>query len=155
MKLRIGECATQGAWISYNMTFNSLLIVAVIAVAVPAVFVLANARRRPGNRNQSAELEKLRGSGHYWGVKIQPGSCSAIRPFAGRRFGFDEAPALPLPGCTARRCSCTYVGVTERRRDERRGQVERRSVVRIDDEHADRRSLHGRRRYKERIDPAD
>jgi hypothetical protein len=138
------------------VTENSILVVAFIAFAILAVLVLKNVRGGSGNRDKSAELEKLRNSGHYWGVRIQAGRCAAIHSFAGRRFSFDEAPELPLRGCKAKRCSCTYIGVTERRRDERRIQMDRRSIARIDDEHAERRSLRGRRRqHKERIDPAD
>jgi hypothetical protein len=138
------------------VTDNSLFIVALIAFAILAVFLFTNVKKRGSeDRDRRAELQRLRSSGHYWGVKIQPGQCNAIRPFAGRRFSFDEAPALPLPGCTAKRCSCSYVGVTERRREERRTQMDRRSLARIDDEHAERRSWRGRRRHKERGDPAD
>jgi hypothetical protein len=133
------------------MTINSFLIGAIIAVAIAAVF----ARRATRNRHQEGELAKLQRGGQFWGVMIQPGQCAAIRPFAGRGFRFDEAPALPLPGCTAKRCSCRYIGVTERRRDERRMQTDRRRVLRIEDQHADRRSLQGRRRNQEPIGPAD
>lgn len=138
------------------MTDNSLFIVALIAFAILAVFLFTNAMKRGSeDRDRRAALQRLRSSGHYWGVKIQPGQCNAIRPFAGRRFSFDEAPALPLPDCTAKRCSCSYVGVTERRREERRTQMDRRSIARIEDAHAERRSWRGRRRHKERVDPAD
>jgi hypothetical protein len=138
------------------MTVSGLLLVVMIAVAVAAAFALFGTRRGAGSGDSRVQLEKLRSSGHYWGVKIQPGQCNAIRSFAGRRFSFDEAPELPLPHCTAKRCSCSYVGVTERRREERRTQMDRRSFARIDDAHADRRSLRARRlQRKERVDPAD
>jgi hypothetical protein len=138
------------------MTFNGFLLVVMIAGAVAAAIALSGARRGAGSGDRRGQLEKLRTSGHYWGVKIQPGQCNAIRSFAGRRFSFDEAPELPLQGCTAKRCACSYVGVTERRREDRRTQMDRRSIARIDDAHADRRSLKGRRRHrKERVDPAD
>jgi hypothetical protein len=136
------------------MIINSFLIGAIIAIVIATVFALTGTCRGKGNRDKHGELEKLRSNGHYWGVKIQPGQCSVIRPFAGRRFSFDEAPVLPLPGCTAKRCLCRYIGVTERRGDERRTQMDRRRVFRIEDEHADRRSLQGRRRNKKRIDPS-
>jgi len=113
-------------------------------------------RRGMKSGDKSAELKKLQRSGAYWGVRIQPGKCTAIRPFAGRRFTFDEAPELPLRGCKAWRCSCTYIGVTEHRREERRIQNDRRSVIRIDEEHVERRSFRGRRRQrKDRSAPAD
>ncbi len=138
------------------MNDNIILIVSLIAIAILAAIVLTGIRRGTGSHDKSGELNKLRRSGSFWGVRIQPGKCTAIRPFAGRRFTFEEAPNLPLPGCKAWRCSCTYIGVPERRRDERRIHNDRRDVVRIDDEHIERRSFRGRRRgHKARKDPAD
>ena len=138
------------------MNDNIFMIVTLIAIAILAAIVLTRIRRGAGSQDKSGELNKLRRSGSFWGVRIQPGKCTAIRPFTGRRFTFEEAPKLPLPGCKAWRCSCTYIGVPERRRDERRIQNDRRDVVRIDDEHTERRSFRGRRRgHKARNDPAD
>jgi hypothetical protein len=135
---------------------NLITVVIFIAVAILAAIVVTRIRRSTGSPDKSSELNKLRRSGSFWGVMIQPGKCTAIRPFAGRRFTFEEAPNLPLPDCKAWRCSCTYIGVPEHRRDERRIHNDRRDVVRIDVEHIDRRSYRGRRRgHKARKDPAD
>jgi hypothetical protein len=135
---------------------NITMVVTLIAIAILAAIVLTLIRRGTGSRDKSGVLTKLRRSGSFWGVRIQPGKCNAIRPFAGRRFTFEEAPNLPLPGCKAWRCSCTYIGVPERRRDERRIHNDRRDVVRIDEEHIERRSFRGRRRgNKAWNDPAD
>jgi len=135
---------------------NIIMIVTFIAIAIPAAIVLTRIRRGTGSPDKSGELKKLRRSGSFWGVRIQPGKCAAIRPFGGRRFTFEEAPDLPLPGCKAWRCSCTYIGVPERRRDERRIHNDRRDVVRIDEEHIERRSFRGRRRGNQAWkDPAD
>jgi hypothetical protein len=133
-----------------------IMIVTLIAIAILAAIVLAGIMRGTGSRDKSGELNKLRRSGSFWGVRIQAGKCAAMRPFAGRRFTFEEAPNLPLPGCKAWRCSCTYIGVPERRRDERRIHNDRRDVVRLDDDHVERRSFSGRRRgHKAWKDPAD
>jgi hypothetical protein len=135
---------------------NIIMIVTLIAIAILAAIVLTRIRGGKGSRDKSGELNKLRCSGSFWGVSIQPGKCTAIRPFTGRRFTFEEAPDLPLPGCKARRCSCTYIGVPERRRDERRIHNDRRDVVRLDEEHVERRSFRGRRRgHKALKDSAD
>ena len=138
------------------MNNNLITIVPFTAIAILAAIVVTRIKRGTGSHDKSGELNKLRRSGSFWGVRIQPGKCAAIRPFAGRRFTFEEAPNLPLPGCKAWRCSCTYIGVPERRRDERRIHNDRRDVVRIDGEHIERRSFRGRRRgHKARKDPAD
>jgi hypothetical protein len=138
------------------VTDNNILVVGIIAIAILAAIVLTGVRRGAGSGDKCGELQKLRRSGCFWGVRIQPGKCTAIRPFAGRRFTFEEAPNLPLPGCNAWRCSCTYIGVPERRREERRIHNDRRDIVRIDEHHVERRSFLGRRRgHKARKDPAD
>jgi hypothetical protein len=134
---------------------NIAMIVALFAIAILAAIVLTRISRGIGSRDKGGELNKLRHSGSFWGVRILPGKCTAIRPFTGRSLTFEEAPKLPLPGCKAWRCSCTYVGIPERRRDERRIQLDRRNIARID-EHVERRSFRGRRRvHKDRKDPAD
>jgi hypothetical protein len=138
------------------VTDNSLLAASVIAFALLVVIVLGGARRWTGHRDKSGDLEKLRRSGHYWGVKIKPGRCDAIRHFTGRRFTFHEAPALPLAGCRAWRCTCTYIGVPEHRREDRRVRHDRRVTVRFDGDLAERRSIRERRnRDKAWNDPAD
>lgn len=138
------------------MTDNSILVVSITAVAILVAIVFTGVGRGSGARDKSGELHKLRSCGHYWGVRIQPGNCAAIRHFADRRFTFEEAPLLPLPGCKAWRCSCNYIGMPERRREDRRIHKDRRDVVRRDDEHAERRSFQERRRqHKDWKDPAD
>jgi hypothetical protein len=138
------------------VTDNGLLFVSIIVFALLAMIVLTGTRRWTGTRDSSGELQKLRRSGRYWGVRIQPGKCAAIRHFAGRHFTFEEAPNLPLPSCKAWRCSCTYIGVPERRREERRARKDRRDAVRFDEDHAERRSIRERRRHnKDWHDPAD
>jgi hypothetical protein len=139
-----------------HVTDNSLLVVSLLAIAILAVIVIAGIRHGSGTRDKGAALQKLRHSGHYWGVRIQPGKCTAIRHFAGRRFSFEEAPSLPLSACKAWRCSCAYIGVPDHRREERRTHKDRRDTVRFDEEHVERRSLRGRRRaYQDWKDPAD
>lgn len=136
------------------MTENSLLVASVIVVLL--LIVLGSAKRWTGIQDKSGDLEKLRRSGHFWGVKIRPGRCDAISHFAGRRFTFHEAPALPLPGCKAWRCTCTYTGVPERRRENRRVLHDRRTAARFDGDLAERRSIRERRRMdKAWKDPAD
>jgi hypothetical protein len=83
------------------VTDNSILVVGIAAMAILVAIVLTGILRGTGSGNKSDELKKLRRNGAFWGVRIQPGKCTAIRPFAGRRFTFEEAPNLPLSGCKA------------------------------------------------------
>ena len=141
---------------SNDVTDFSHLVISTVVIAILAVLVFAGIRRVSGSRDKHTELQKLISSGHYWGVRIQPGKCAAVRPFAGRRFSFEEAPVLPLSGCTAWRCSCAYVGVPDHRREERRTHKDRRDTVRFDEDHVERRSMRGRRRqYQDWKNPAD
>ena len=46
--------------------------------------------------------------------------CKAVRELGGGRYLSDEAPDLPVPGCTAERCTCSYIHYDDRREDDRR-----------------------------------
>ena len=46
--------------------------------------------------------------------------CDAVRELIGRRFLPNEIPELPLPGCNAASCRCSYRLHSDRRRLPRR-----------------------------------
>lgn len=73
-------------------------------------------------------------------------ACSAVRAMAGHRFLAGQSPQIPVPGCSAPRCSCKFVHYEDRRAGDRRGtrgqQV--RSLKSLD--WAERRSPRGRRK---------
>jgi hypothetical protein len=98
-----------------------------------------------GANMKALELVKLRQNRLFWGVEIKQAGCAAARTLAGEQFEFDEAPALPLEGCTAAMCSCAYIGLKEKRQQQRR-QHDRRSGLRFDPDKPDRRSRKERRR---------
>jgi hypothetical protein len=150
------RCATEQLREQDRVTENYLLASSAVAAALLIVIALGVTRRWTGPQDKSAALEKLRRSGRYWGVKIRPGRCDAVRPLADRRFTFQEAPTLPLAGCGARRCTCGYIGVPEHRREHRRMRHDRRAAVRFDEDRGGRRSIHGRRHHdKAWNNPAD
>jgi hypothetical protein len=99
---------------------------------------------RSGNM-KALELEKLRQNKLFWGVEIKQAGCAMARALAGEEFEFDEAPALPLEGCTATMCTCAYIGLKEKRKQQRR-QHDRRGGLRFDPNKPDRRSKKERRR---------
>ena len=101
--------------------------------------------RRNSNR-QGKGLNKLMAGNAYWGVTIRGNKCDALRPYLGKKFAFDRAPALPLAGCGSRRCQCRYQGLVEHRHAQRRSGVDQRRTVRLDADHPDRRSGRERRR---------
>jgi hypothetical protein len=98
-----------------------------------------------GGNMKALELEKLRQNKLFWGVEIKQAGCAMGRALAGEEFDFEDAPSLPLEGCTATMCSCAYIGLKERRKYQRR-QHERRSSLRFDPDKPDRRSNKERRR---------
>jgi hypothetical protein len=58
----------------------------------------------------------------YASVEIRPrsGACAAAHALAGQLFLAQQAPALPLDGCTKTRCDCTFAKRSDRRTDDRR-----------------------------------
>jgi len=59
----------------------------------------------------------------FRGVEVivdKTGSCEAARSVAGQRFLTAQAPMLPLGGCDAPECRCTYLHFDDRRTDYRR-----------------------------------
>jgi len=49
------------------------------------------------------------------------GCCDAVQAVAGKRFLSDEVPKLPLSGCDASDCRCSYELFDDRRTEFRRG----------------------------------
>lgn len=93
--------------------------------ARPAPGRLARAGATPSARTGSADvppdvqLARLRRDDAIWGVMVQfPAGqgCVAAREARDRKFSIDRAPALPLRGCDAHQCRCSYLGLKERRR---------------------------------------
>lgn len=119
-----------------------LLIAAVIVVVVS----LAWSAKAPRQGNKKAKnLARLRSSGQYWGVSIRNGNCAASKRMCGRGFRLSDAPTLPMPGCRSLRCACSYTGLRERRKKERRRNPDRRSELRLGSAQPERRQQRDRR----------
>ena len=112
---------------------NGLAIfVAVIAVAL-CVLLLAS-RRRPHSVGLHPKHVSRHGhTGQHGTAKVKfpgvsvnaaPRACLAAQLIDGARFHPDDAPILPLPGCTEKHCKCTYVHHSDRRS----GTLDRRSL---------------------------
>ena len=59
----------------------------------------------------------------YRGVQIvgsTDGCCQAAADIAGQRYLADQVPRLPLDGCDAANCGCTFELFDDRRSDSRR-----------------------------------
>ena len=65
----------------------------------------------------------MRTKGEYSGVQVKSNPdtcCQAARDIAGQRFLTRNAPMLPLDGCDAPECQCTYKRFDDRRTEYRR-----------------------------------
>lgn len=59
----------------------------------------------------------------FHGIAVEPceGACEGARELAGKRFLSEEAPRLPLQGCSrGSHCQCVYRHFTDRRTEKRR-----------------------------------
>jgi hypothetical protein len=58
----------------------------------------------------------------YHCVEVRKGShaCKAVQDLGNSRFLSDEAPSLPVLGCTAKQCTCRFIHHDDRRDDDRR-----------------------------------
>lgn len=133
-------------------TIYVLIAPTVLLLALLAMLVVVSRRHRrilpklPTDRRRrtaNAKLHTLQESGRYWGVRIDS-HCRATSPLVGREYAFDSAPHLPYQGCNAAVCSCSYVGLADRRSiiDRRTGE-DRRSSTRLESD--DRRAQRPRR----------
>jgi len=101
---------------------------------------------KPIRLTPPAQLYKLQKSDRFWGVSVES-HCGASSRLAGRRYPFDEAPHLPVNGCSAAACICNYIGLPDRRlRDDRRRGRDRRSAMRM--ETPERRAERPRRKIE-------
>jgi hypothetical protein len=95
---------------------------------------------------QLGGLEKLKNNPLFWGVEMGQPGCEAAQAILDRQFTFEEAPRLPLDGCSTAMCTCQFKGLKNRRTLHRRKLAERRVEVRFEKKKPDRRSRKNRRR---------
>jgi hypothetical protein len=62
----------------------------------------------------------VRNSYHCVDIRSGAGACETVQHLAGTRFLSNEAPTLPVPGCTAPKCTCSFVHHDDRRQSDRR-----------------------------------
>ena len=132
-----------------------LLIVGIVAGLFWLLRVRSPKRRQAGKyspdsskgtgKHQSVGIAKLRENELFWGVSIGQAGCEAASKLIGKQFTFDNAPQLPVEGCSATSCTCIFKGLTNKRTEHRRTHDERRDTVRFDKSSSDRRSRKDRR----------
>ena len=141
----------------------TILILLVIVVIIAGLLWMARGKQPPTRRRvahiqkydaadtdearaQLGGLEKLKNNEVFWGLEMGQPGCEAAQAILGRQYTFDEAPQLPLEGCTSAMCTCRFKGLKNRRTQQRRNHAERRVEIRFEKEKPDRRSRKNRRR---------
>jgi hypothetical protein len=96
-----------------------LSLIVALVVATGAAYWLVSRHRAA--KNVPAPRAKAAG-GRFGAVEIRTrrSACQAARALEGQRLLSKEAPALPLPACTAARCSCKFAKWSDRRSEGRR-----------------------------------
>ena len=97
--------------------FPLAILVAIVLLAAVGVWrwsrrapTRAAAQRAPQSAKRFGAVE----------IRLRSNSCKAARALEGQRFLAHQAPALPLPGCTASHCTCSFAKFSDRRTEDRR-----------------------------------
>ncbi|MDX1697257.1 MAG: hypothetical protein R3308_03180 [Thiohalobacterales bacterium] len=134
----------------------ALTVILITAILV-GLFLLLQNRSRPSRARKAARagagqhygtgsLDKLRENSFFWGAELWQPGCAESYKLLGKQYRFEDAPVIPLDGCGRKRCTCQFKGLRDRRSRPRRIHPDRRSEVRFDKTHPDRRVKAGRRR---------
>jgi len=91
----------------------------VLFVTVVAIW-WRHATRQKKHLVAAAEKRGARSSYHCVEVRTGDPACEAARHQGNVRFLPNEAPGLPVSGCTEKKCACSYVHYDDRREDDRR-----------------------------------
>jgi hypothetical protein len=97
-----------------------LALVGSLILAAAAAYWLTTRRSRP--RNRPAPERKTGGRFGAVEIRLRNTACEAARALEGQRFLSKDAPALPLPACSAAKCSCSFAKLSDRRSDGRRSE---------------------------------
>jgi hypothetical protein len=124
------------------------LIALVLAVAL--LIALALWWRHVGKRLHSGAARVRDPKGrpdnyHCVELHFRRDACDAAKRVGTKRFLPGEAPAIPMPGCDATRCTCRYVHHEDRRHSDRRNPFQYASLPPAS-EGGDRRTKRDRRR---------
>lgn len=97
----------------------SQILVLVLLAAAVAFGWRQIARRK---KLHAAPAAAKPASKKYHCVEVRKGSlaCKAVHELGSVRYLADEAPRLPVPGCTAAQCACSFIHHDDRRDDDRR-----------------------------------
>lgn len=143
---------------------NALIVLLVIIALIAGVIWVLRSKKTPAHHHKQAHrktggtaaavaapaklggLDKLENNPIFWGVEIGQAGCEVAQALLGQQYTFDEAPQLPLEGCSSAMCTCQFKGLKDHRNQHRRKKDEQRQEVRFDTDNPDRRSRKDQRR---------
>lgn len=105
------------------------ILALVVAVAIVAIGWRIYAARQRQQRAAAAALRRSRNSYHCVEVRKGEDACTAVEALGHVRFLSDQAPRLPVTGCTVQRCACGFIHYDDRREEDRRHPYGRLSSV--------------------------
>lgn len=122
------------------------LVFVLLAIIVAFLWYRASTQKKP----LAVPAARRPARSGYHCVEVQTGNyaCAAAEQLGQTRFLPDEAPSLPLPGCNAPKCTCSFVHYDDRRDDERRNTYGEWASIPPDDE-GERRARGERRKSQE------
>ncbi|MDH5357757.1 MAG: hypothetical protein OEY48_01600 [Gammaproteobacteria bacterium] len=101
------------------------LYILIIVLALSIWFMLNKHSQKPAHHINTREK-------NFHGVSIHPCSnaCEAVSHLERKRFLAREVTVLPVSGCTAKNCTCTYIHYDDRRseQDRRYPSIEMKNV---------------------------
>jgi hypothetical protein len=97
-----------------------LASIGALLVATGVAYWLVLRRRAPKPDRNPRQPNAAPGGFGAVEIRIRGGACQAARSLEGQRFLARKAPVFPLPECTAAKCSCTFVKLSDRRTEGRR-----------------------------------
>lgn len=100
------------------------VLILILILAVVASWWYRAAKRKVSQQSIGQQRTR-RNKYHCVEVRSGAGACNAVKQLASIRFLSDQAPMLPLTGCTAEKCTCAYIHHDDRREDDRRNPYRR------------------------------
>jgi len=95
------------------------ILALVLFLTVVALWWRRTARQKKQHAAPAAR-QNARRSYHCVEVRKGTPACKASQQFGRARFLSDEAPRLPVSGCTEEKCTCSFMHHDDRREDDRR-----------------------------------
>ena len=98
------------------------MVQTIILILIGGMLIFGGMHIVRSKRSKARPVVRAASPKTYHCVEVRSGdsACEAIRQLEGIRYLPDQAPLLPVSGCSAQKCTCQYVHYDDRRDDDRR-----------------------------------